>query len=292
MSVLITDNGTLIQFVPNVLKSVQGELSLYEKIAPHLEVAEAWLTTTFLSEAVLTELPTRDANNKLLYYARMAVVAEAMLHAVPQLDLVLTPNGFGVVSNTNIAPASKERVERLLLSLEKMRDDTLAVLLPLLTQNVAWATSDPCLYFEQTLYPWLDLPRKLGSTEHAWLHYQELHSKLIAIEERLAHDFFSCELLNVLRKANLHNDWENTASAPHYKSAWQHIYAIVLFMLREEEANPPFTSCIEVVNSLRNTPEGIFEEWKQSETAALFKDYGYKNKKKVADIGFNLLNSV
>ena len=280
MSLLIPDNNMLLQFVPNVLKSVQGETLLFDKIAPHLEVAEAWLTTTFLSEAVLTELPTRDANNKLLHYARMAVVAEAMLHAVPQLDLVLTPNGFGVVSNTNIAPASKERVERLLLSLEKMCDDTLAVLLPLLTQEVAWATSDPCLYFEQTLYPWLDLPRKLGSTEHAWLHYQELHSKLIAIEERLAHDFFSCELLNVLRKANLHNDWENTASAPHYKSAWQHIFAIVLFMLREEEANPPFASCIEVVNSLRNAPDGIFKEWKLSETAALFGNHGYKNDKK------------
>ena len=282
MSLLIPDNNVLLQFVPNVLKSVQGETLLFDKIAPHLEVAEAWLTTTFLSEAVLTELlPVLDnANNKLLHYARMAVVAEAMLHAVPQLDLVLTPNGFGVVSNTNIAPASKERVERLLLSLEKMRDDTLAVLLPLLTQDVAWATSDPCQYFVQTLYPWLDLPRKLGSTEHAWLHYQELHSKLIAIEERLAHDFFSCELLNVLRKANLHNDWENTASAPHYRSAWQHIFAIMLFMLREEEANPPFASCIEVVNSLRNAPDGIFEEWKQSETAALFENHGYKNDKR------------
>ena len=288
MSLLIPDNNVLLQFVPNVLKSVQGETLLFDKIAPHLEVAEAWLTTTFLSEAVLTELlsVSDNANNKLLHYARMAVVAEAMLHAVPQLDLVLTPNGFGVVSNTNIAPASKERVERLLLSLEKMRDDTLAVLLPLLTQNVAWATSDPCLYFEQTLYPWLDLPRKLGSTDHAWLHYQELHSKLIAIEERLAHDFFSCELLNVLRKANLHNDWENTASAPHYRSAWQHIFAIVLFMLREEEANPPFASCIEVVNSLRNAPDGIFKEWKQSETAALFENHGYKNKKQSSGYWF------
>lgn len=288
MSVLIADNGTLMQFVPNVLKCVQGELSLYEKIAPHLEVAEAWLTTTFLSEEVLTELlsVSENANNKLLHYARMAVVAEAMLHAVPQLDLVLTPNGFGVVSNTNIAPASKERVERLLLSLEKMRDDTLAVLLPLLTQDVVWATSAPCQFFEQTLYPWLDLPRKLGSTEHTWLHYQELHSKLIAIEERLAHDFFSCELLNVLRKANLHNDWENTASAPHYRSAWQHIFAIVLFMLREEEANPPFASCIEVVNSLRNAPNGIFKEWKLSETAALFENHGYKNDKKKGGFWF------
>lgn len=282
MSLLIPDNNVLLQFVPNVLKSVQGETLLFDKIAPHLEVAEAWLMTMFLSEAVLTELlsVSENANNKLLHYARMAVVAEAMLHAVPQLDLVLTPNGFGVVSNTNIAPASKERVERLLLSLEKMRDDTLAVLLPLLTQEVAWATSDPCLYFEQTLYPWLDLPRKLGSTDHAWLHYQELHSKLIAIEERLAHDFFSCELLNVLRKTNLHNDWENTASAPHYRSAWQHIFAIVLFMLREEEANPPFASCIEVVNSLRNAPDGIFKEWKLSEIAALFENHGYKNDKR------------
>ena len=155
MSLLIPDNNVLLQFVPNVLKSVQGETLLFDKIAPHLEVAEAWLTTTFLSEAVLTELlsVSENANNKLLHYARMAVVAETMLHAVPRLDLVLTPNGFGVVSNTNIAPASKERVERLLLSLEKMRDDTLSVLLPLLTQEVAWATSAPCLFFEQNALP-------------------------------------------------------------------------------------------------------------------------------------------
>ena len=281
MSVLITDNGTLMQFVPNVLKCVQGELSLYEKIASHLEVAEAWLTTTFLSEAVLTELlsVSDNANNKLLYYARMAVVAESMLHAVPQLDLVLTPNGFGVLSNTNIAPASKERVERLLLSLEKMRDDTLAVLLPLLTQDVAWATSDPCLFFEQTLYPWLDLPRKLGNTEHAWLRYQELHSKLIAIEERLAHDFFSCELLTTLRQAELLGKWGETPSSPHYKRAWRHIFAIELYMLREE-GEVPIPSCIEVVNSLRNAPNGIFEEWKQSETAALYENHGYKNDKR------------
>lgn len=137
-----------------------------------------------------------------------------MLHAVPQLDLVLTPNGFGVVSNTNIAPASKERVERLLLSLEKMRDDTLSILLPLLANTEAWATSDPCQYFMQTLYPWLDLPQKLGSTDHSWQRFQELHSKLIAIEERLAHDFFSCELLATLRQAELLGKWGKRSKIP------------------------------------------------------------------------------
>ena len=173
--------------------------------------------------------------------------------------LVLTPNGFGVVSNTNIAPASKERVERLLLSLEKMRDDTLAVLLPLLTQEAAWATSDPCQYFMQTLYSWLDLPRKLGSTDHSWQQYQVIHEKQVAIEERLAHDFFSCELLATLRQAELLDKWGETPSAPHYKRAWRHIFAIELYMLREE-GEVPIPSCIEVVNSLRNAPDGIFEE--------------------------------
>ena len=284
MSLLIPDNETLLRFVPNVLKSVQGETLLFDKIAPHLEGAEAWLTTTFLSEAVLAKLPQEDANNQLLHFSRMAVVAEAMLHAVPQLDLVLTPNGFGIVSNSNIAPASKERVERLLLSLEKMRDDTLSVLLPLLAQEAAWATSDPCQYFKQTLYPWLDLPRKLGSTDHSWQDFQALHEKQVAIEEQLAHDFFSPELLATLRQAELLGSWGETPSAPHYKRAWRHIFAIELYMLREEEL--PVPSCIEVVNSLRNAADGIFEEWKQSETAALFEDHGYKNDKRKSGYWF------
>ena len=64
MSLLIPDNNVLLQFVPNVLKSVQGEALLFDKIAPHLEVAEAWLTPTFLSEAVLAKLPQEEATNK------------------------------------------------------------------------------------------------------------------------------------------------------------------------------------------------------------------------------------
>ena len=48
-------------------------------------------------------------------------------------------------------------------------------------------------------------------------------------------------------------------SAPHYKRAWRHIFAIELYILREE-CEVPKSSCIEVVNSLRNAPDGIFEE--------------------------------
>lgn len=48
-----------------------------------------------------------------------AICLRASYEAAPQLDLVLTPTGFGVVSNQNTAPASRERVDALREQLRK-----------------------------------------------------------------------------------------------------------------------------------------------------------------------------
>lgn len=48
-----------------------------------------------------------------------AICLRAAYDAVPQMDLVLTPTGFGIVSNQNTAPASRERVEALRLQLRR-----------------------------------------------------------------------------------------------------------------------------------------------------------------------------
>lgn len=45
------------------------------------------------------------------------ICLSAAAHAVPHLDLALTPTGFGVVSNTHTVPASPARVEALLKEL-------------------------------------------------------------------------------------------------------------------------------------------------------------------------------
>ncbi|WP_288179365.1 DUF6712 family protein [Leyella stercorea] len=42
MSYLINDNKTLRKYVPNTLKAVAGELSLFDKIQYHLLQAEQW----------------------------------------------------------------------------------------------------------------------------------------------------------------------------------------------------------------------------------------------------------
>lgn len=57
-------------------------------------------------------------------YVRL-ICYSAARRAVPGLDLILTENGFGVVSNQNVAPASSSRVEALLESLRKMESDTM-----------------------------------------------------------------------------------------------------------------------------------------------------------------------
>ena len=59
---------------------------------------------------------------------------------------------------------------------------------------------------------------------------------------------------------------------------------IFIFMLGENER--PVPPCIETVNALRNAPDGVFEEWKQSLTALFFlKLMDFRTKSGAEDIG-------
>ena len=50
MKTLISSNEILQKYVPNTLKAVAGELSLFDKIAYHLQQSETWLTQTFTKD--------------------------------------------------------------------------------------------------------------------------------------------------------------------------------------------------------------------------------------------------
>lgn len=185
MKTLISSNEILQKYVPNTLKAVAGERSLFDKIAYHLQQSETWLSQTFLSSKVLEKLIGEGDSSPLLHHCRMAVAADAMLHAVPQLDLILTPNGFGIVNNQNIVPASKERVDRLLAGLEKLRDDALTIILSMLPAAHQWTDSEQFRYFAATMFADLDTIQHLGYTEHIWQHFMEIHAQLLVIERRL-----------------------------------------------------------------------------------------------------------
>ena len=284
MSNLITDNTTLLRYIPNTLKAVAGEASLYDKIQYHLQQSETWLTNTFVSADTMSRIKTYSDTTPLLHHCRMALAADAMLHAVPQLDLILTPNGFGIVSTSNIAPASKERIDRLLASLEKLRDDALSIVLTMLPDAHHWTSSTQYDYFAATMFPTLDIVTSLGYSDHIWQRYQDLHTQLLTIENRLESDFFSHELMTVLRTANILSKWDNTLDSTQYKRIYQRIAAIEYSVLRIGEY--PMPSITDTVNIIRTANGNLFSEWKQSDTAKLFEDHGYKNKKQSAGYFF------
>lgn len=91
-----------------------GGEEIYKGVYPYLQPSY-W--------RLKNELKVELMNNKAAPYFRRAVYATAAYRALPTLDLVATPNGFGVVSNNNIAPASKERVAALRESLRQYKSD-------------------------------------------------------------------------------------------------------------------------------------------------------------------------
>ena len=77
--------------------------------------------------------------------------------------------------------------------------------------------------------------------------------------------------------ANFLSAWDTLANSDRYRRLYQCIFAIKFSILRIGEY--PIPSIIDIVNSIRLAKGNVFAKWKQSHTAKLFKDHGYKNKK-------------
>lgn len=102
---LITSDEQLRRYLPNAFATAQGEPPFFDKVLPWLETAERWVFQQFIGDTFESSLLAMGENEPVRLTATCVVAHEAMLRAVPSLDLVLTPNGFGIVSNQNVAPA-------------------------------------------------------------------------------------------------------------------------------------------------------------------------------------------
>lgn len=190
---ILPGDKALRQCIPNVLKTAEGETTLFNKLYPFMEKAELWLIDTIVSETVIDRWRTLPENNAFKLLSAKIIVSQALLNAIPSIDLVLTPNGFGIVNTGNIAPASKDRVERLIASVENERDTAIELLLPKLITQDGWKQSPQGNYFAATLFPNLSLCRRLAIRQHLWDEYQAKRERLIKIENVLAETYFSQE---------------------------------------------------------------------------------------------------
>lgn len=89
-----------------------------------LEIAQDALVSDIMGTDIEQQLEKReDADRKLLTLCQRIIAIDAFISCIPELDLILTDSGFGVVSNQDIAPASKERIKNLTDSLKVKLDD-------------------------------------------------------------------------------------------------------------------------------------------------------------------------
>lgn len=276
---LITTEAQLRAHIPNIIASVKGEVPFIERLALFLDLAEDWVKTTFTSESTFNTIcGYTDSNNIKILCSRL-VVADALRRAIPSLDIVLTPNGFGVVNTSNLAPASKPRVDRLVGSMLAHRDDCIAALLPEIVGASKWLASDRADFFGATLFPDLGIVDSLGSVQGSrWEKYLELRSQVIDLEASLAEEWFSPELMSALRSENLRGDLTGKRS-----EIVKQVKAQVVGYLRTGSFNS--RRLADIVNYFRLNPES-FIEWHKSETAKLFAPPVFRNEKKASGYFF------
>lgn len=120
-------------YVPSAINS---DDTLYSKVKPYFKNAEYNLQCRLLGDMTIENFP-----ELLQKEISRCVVLSAMKAAIPDLDLVLTPTGFGVVSNNNLAPASKERVQNLMISVSQQAFDSYEHIIVMLARIDEWYES-------------------------------------------------------------------------------------------------------------------------------------------------------
>lgn len=279
MAKLITTDAQLRSHLPNIIASVKGETPFIERLALFLDLAEDWVRTTFTSETTFNTICGYTDSNPLKVLTSRLVVADALRRAIPSLDIVLSPNGFAVVNTSNLAPASKPRVDRLIGSMLSHRDDCIAALLPGLVGASKWLTSSQADFFGATLFPDLRIVDSVGgATGSKWDRYLELRSQVIDLEASLAEEWLSPELMSALRSETLRGD----LPVKRHEIVRQ-VKAQVVGYLRGGSFNS--RRLADIVNYIRQNAES-FEEWHKSETAKLFAPPVFRNEKKASGYFF------
>lgn len=160
----------------------------------------------------VVEIPVLVAAGDMVSGLAAAVAAygcnRAYADTVPHLDLILTPTGFGVVSNENVAPASAERVQRLLKALEVSACRAHDALLHALLMFPEWRDSDQARGVLSSLFWNCSHFFMLGLSEPTASQIAQLRPKIVFAEAELA-SFISPEMSACLLRSMRHPD-ENT----------------------------------------------------------------------------------
>lgn len=123
----------------------------FEKMNDSIEMTYKHIEDELLSEDIGKEIQLRKGADWTKTYLRRLIILTTMTDSLRSHDLVMTDTGFGVVSNTNIAPASAARVNELEKELKWHRDMTKSTLIIYLREVDGWGATDQAKTIIRTL---------------------------------------------------------------------------------------------------------------------------------------------
>lgn len=216
--------------------------------------------------------------NEIRQCVQKIVVYDAIAHAIPHLDLILTPNRFGIVSNNNVSPASKERVDRLISRQIDSRDELLMQFQKSLL-SLQWYGTEQCMFFKATMPPFIDITLRFPrGSQPRWEQYLSLREAIIPVEEFFANQYLSQEQLAKFRNELQFGDYHH----PLTKRICETLQAIEVRILKTSDPTSAMyfehTAFCDIVNAIRQNAN-LYPQWHQSDTAKLFNPPIFENKK-------------
>jgi len=269
---IITTNDQLRRYIPNTFATVDGEPSLYDKIEPQIRAAETWFAQHLTP---LTDLYRQTASETEQIYAipedtvPAVIVCEAFRNSVDSLNLVLTPNGFGIVSNDHVAPASKERTDNLKEQLRIQRDTAISQWLNAM-DAYDWTACGGWLRFHETLHNFessLTDPVRFEDWEQEQGFYR-------LVEDNLANKYISHPLMETLRA-------QANPSDPHLRSLRRSLAVIERNIVAGKDQRQALRAIVDYIRTATLadgvTPDPVFDCWRESPTAILWQNHEFQN---------------
>ncbi len=181
-----------------IFQSIAVQISKWDDWARALSTPEVYERLDSLDTETVAE--DYDTLTALRRYLVGLVCSMAFWDAIPQLDLVLTATGFGVVSNSNVAPASAERVAALRTQIRRQALVNLEAALEDLRSLGVPAKSKLCARFFRSLFWRSSHMRRLGVIDPTLDDLQQHMPALLQAQQSLA-GYISSEQMEALLRA-------------------------------------------------------------------------------------------
>ena len=175
---------TKTEFENIVSVATSSHVEVYEKVEPQFVPTLDECKAGVLGD-VGTSAIEGEGNEKLKNAVKKWVALQAFLSVFRQLDLVLTPTGFGVVSSNQMAPASKQRVDALI---GHLRDSILIArgqLLAELCHVSGWGTTTQALENIDNLFFDFRMLQKMQGPAASHLEWQAAKRLIGEADEHL-----------------------------------------------------------------------------------------------------------